>query len=311
MLLRTSLRRYATRVGMGASPWGDLAGVSRAVRVGDTIHVSGTVAPGDSCAEQVQGCFEVISKAIKDAGGRGLEDVVITRMIAADPVRDLDELASAHKAAFAASGNLPANTTFGGTLVRDWLKVEIEASAVVNAGGVTHNHAAVANNNAEATTTTTTTDDRGASMIIADVQVLPTPSGTSTNEFAHVDAAIAAISASGLKCSVHPLGTTIEGSADDVWAVARAAFDAALASGAKSEQMMLKLYSGPKEADSLVASGQATADANAPTAAATAAGAAAAGQQEVKTGSSSSSGAGGVDVTAFSRLNGAREVGGS
>ena len=106
MLLRTSLRRYVTRVGMGASPWGELAGVSRAVRVGDHIHVSGTVAPGDSCAEQVRGCFDIISSAIKDAGGRGLEDVVITRMVAADPVRDLDELASAHKAAFAASGNL-------------------------------------------------------------------------------------------------------------------------------------------------------------------------------------------------------------
>ena len=90
---------------MGASPWGELARVSRAVRVGDTIHVSGTVSPGDTVADQVgkqraaaatttttttttattalsnvapasqvKGCFVVIEDAIKEAGGKGLED---------------------------------------------------------------------------------------------------------------------------------------------------------------------------------------------------------------------------------------------
>lgn len=116
----------------GAAPWGDLCHASRAVRVGDTIHVSGTVAPGDTCAEQVKGCFDIIDSAIKEAGGAGLKDVVITRMIAADPIGDLEELAGAHKAVFQEVGIRPAQTTFGGTLVRDWLKVEIEATAVVN-----------------------------------------------------------------------------------------------------------------------------------------------------------------------------------
>ena len=52
-------------------------------------------------------------------------------MVASDPVADIDELASAHKEVFEEAGVWPANTTFGGTLVRDWIKVEIEATAVV------------------------------------------------------------------------------------------------------------------------------------------------------------------------------------
>ena len=104
----------------GAAPWGDLAHASRAVRVGDTVHVSGTVAQGETVGEQVKGCFAIIGDAIKEAGGRGLEDV-----------GDLEELAGAHREVFQAAGVRPANTTFGGTLVRDWIKVEIEATAVV------------------------------------------------------------------------------------------------------------------------------------------------------------------------------------
>ena len=115
----------------GAAPWGDLTHSSRAVRIGDTIHVSGTVSPADSASAEVEGCLEIIGEAIKAAGGRGLEDVVLTRMVAADVVGDLAELAAAHKRVFEAVGAEPAQTTFGGTLVRDTLKVEIEATAVV------------------------------------------------------------------------------------------------------------------------------------------------------------------------------------
>ena len=93
--------------------------------------------------------------------------------------------------------------------------------------------------------------------LIADIQVLPSPSGVDGDEFAHVDAAIAAISASGLDYSVNALGTTIEGDADKVWATARAAFDACLASGADKEVMLLKVYQGSRSAAELQASGQA------------------------------------------------------
>lgn len=100
------------------------------MRVGDTIHVSGTCAQGDTPTAQVNAIFKVIDKAIRDAGGRGLDDVVIVRMIAADVQKDFQELGDAHKAVFAGR-NLPANTLFGGTLLLPWMKVEIEATAQV------------------------------------------------------------------------------------------------------------------------------------------------------------------------------------
>lgn len=122
-----------TRVPMGASTnWGDSAGVSRAVRIGDTIHVSGTVTKGDSTGAQVSGCLAIIADAVRSAGGRGLQDVVLTRIIAADPAKDLAEIAAAHKAAFADAGaEWPANTTFGGSFPRPWIRVGVEATAVV------------------------------------------------------------------------------------------------------------------------------------------------------------------------------------
>jgi uncharacterized protein YqgV (UPF0045/DUF77 family) len=61
--------------------------------------------------------------------------------------------------------------------------------------------------------------------------------------YAHVDVAIAAITASGLAMEVGALGTTVDGHADDVWRVARAAHDACLASGATSCVTVLKVFS--------------------------------------------------------------------
>ena len=77
--------------------------------------------------------------------------------------------------------------------------------------------------------------------MIAELQVVPSPSGTRTNSWAHVDAAIAAMSGSGLVFEVGPLGTTVEGPADAVWAVIRRAHDAALVSGATSGISVVKL----------------------------------------------------------------------
>lgn len=106
-------------------------------------------------------------------------------------------------------------------------------------------------------------------QLIADLQVLPSPLGTQENQYKHVDAAIAAIASSGLEHSVNALGTTIQGPADDVWATARAAFDAAIASGATSEMMVLKVYQGETTVDALQTSGRAAAATAAAAAAAT------------------------------------------
>ena len=69
-----SIRRLCSsiaRVPFGASTnWGDTAGASRAVRIGDTVHVSGTVTKGETAAEQTAGCLEIIGDAVRSAHGR-------------------------------------------------------------------------------------------------------------------------------------------------------------------------------------------------------------------------------------------------
>ena len=101
--------------------------------------------------------------------------------------------------------------------------------------------------------------------MIIDIQVIPSPAGTADVPYAYVDAAIAVIAESGLKHTVHALGTTVESdSSDSCWEVARQAFDAALAAGATSEIMFLKVYSGDKSVDDLESSGAAVSRAHRP-----------------------------------------------
>lgn len=68
--------------------------------------------------------------------------------------------------------------------------------------------------------------------MIIEIQVLPSPPGNAANYYAHVDAAIAVIEASGLKYEVGALGTTVEGEPDALWPLLRAAHEACLAAGA-------------------------------------------------------------------------------
>jgi uncharacterized protein YqgV (UPF0045/DUF77 family) len=80
--------------------------------------------------------------------------------------------------------------------------------------------------------------------MIAELQVLPRPSGTDDDPHAFVEAAIAAIGASSLHFEVSALGTTLEGSPDEVWAVLRAAHEATLAVGATFTISFIKLAEG-------------------------------------------------------------------
>ncbi len=83
--------------------------------------------------------------------------------------------------------------------------------------------------------------------MIAEIQVLPEPPGTDERPFAAVDAAIAVLSASGLRYEVGALGTTVQGPAEQVWATLRAAHDACLAAGARRVATVIKLYEAPDE----------------------------------------------------------------
>jgi len=118
------------------SPYEQEIGFSRAVRLGDVVHVAGTApiardgstaCPGDA-AGQTRRCLEIIRRAIEEAGG-SLEDVVRTRIYATDISR-WEEIGKAHGEAF--SEIRPAATMVEVTrLLRpDWL-VEIEADAVL------------------------------------------------------------------------------------------------------------------------------------------------------------------------------------
>lgn len=114
----------------------DAYGYSRAVRIGNTIRVSGTcatdpegntVGTGD-VTQQVARCFEIIATALEGAGAT-LGDIVINRIYLTN-IDDAQAAGSAHGAIFAEVK--PACTMMAvGALVRPDFLVEIECEAVV------------------------------------------------------------------------------------------------------------------------------------------------------------------------------------
>ena len=91
----------------------------------------------------------------------------------------------------------------------------------------------------------------GGEWVIAEIQVAPSPSGTPDDPHAYVEAAVAVIQDSGLRCEVGALGTTLEGEADVVWDTLRAAHEAVLAAGATSGLSHIKIASVQRTMDSL------------------------------------------------------------
>jgi reactive intermediate/imine deaminase len=122
------------------SPYEDIIGFSRAVRVGDLVFVSGTVAwgpdgklvgKGDVYAQAKQ-TLANIEGYLREAGA-SLCDVVRTRIYLTDMSR-WEEVARAHREAFAEAR--PASSLLEISALADpEMLVEIEAVAVVNAEG--------------------------------------------------------------------------------------------------------------------------------------------------------------------------------
>ena len=118
------------------SPYEEIVGLSRAVRVGNLIAVGGTapigpdgktVAPGDP-AVQARRCFEIIKAALEE-GDSSLEDVIRTRTLL-KRIEDWEAVARVRGEYF---GDIrPVDTIVQVTTFvdPDWL-LEIEVDAVV------------------------------------------------------------------------------------------------------------------------------------------------------------------------------------
>jgi len=118
------------------SPYEPVIGFSRAVRVGDTVYVSGTVGRDDAGEPMGEGdvyaqakqTIRNIEKALVTAGA-SLKDVVRTRMYLTD-ISKWEEAGRAHGEAF---GEIrPASSMIEVSRLADpWMLVEIEAVAVL------------------------------------------------------------------------------------------------------------------------------------------------------------------------------------
>ncbi len=118
------------------APWEDIVGYSRAVKVGNTIEVTGTVAINehnelvgeDDAYQQTRFIIQKISRILEQAGA-GLKDVVRTRLYVTDISR-WEEYGRAHGEFF---GSIKPCTTMVevSALISPEYLIEIEATAIL------------------------------------------------------------------------------------------------------------------------------------------------------------------------------------
>lgn len=115
----------------GASPYEPIIGFSRAVRIGNTIHVSGTGpsgAEGADAAAQTRHVLGIIQKILAQAGAR-LEDVVRTRLYLTH-VEDWESIGRVHGEYFGSVRPASTMIVIAKLLNPAW-RIEIEAEAVL------------------------------------------------------------------------------------------------------------------------------------------------------------------------------------
>ena len=110
------------------SPWEDKIGYSRAVKIGNTIELSGTTAPGDTLEEQTTGVIELAKKVLEE-NGAGLKNVVRTRIFTTD-ISQWEKIGEVHGKYF---GDIKPVTTMVeiSKLIDPAIVIEIEFTAVI------------------------------------------------------------------------------------------------------------------------------------------------------------------------------------
>lgn len=116
----------------GSSPYEPIIGFSRAVRIGNTVHVSGTGPVGAdeaNAADQTRHVLTIIQKILEQAGAR-LEDVVRTRMYLTH-VEDWEEVGRVHGEFFGSIRPAATMVVVAKLLNPSW-RIEMEAEATIS-----------------------------------------------------------------------------------------------------------------------------------------------------------------------------------
>jgi enamine deaminase RidA (YjgF/YER057c/UK114 family) len=116
----------------GGSPFEPIIGFSRAVRVGNEVHLAGTGPVGadnEDAAGQTRRIFAIAEKALAEAGAT-LNDVVRTRMYLTH-VEDWEAVGRVHGEFFGSIRPAATMVVVAKLLNPSW-RIEIEMEAVIN-----------------------------------------------------------------------------------------------------------------------------------------------------------------------------------